>query len=195
MKKKLSILICSVPTRVDQAARLRKELYRQIDELDACSAVQVLMLEDSFELTVGEKRNKLLEMSCGEYVNYLDDDDEISERYVDALLMGIAHGTDVVTFRGEFHNAGHTKHNFVISKDLATSRFTGDVLYRLPNHLCPVKREIAEAIRFPIKTYGEDKVYSEGICKLIKSEYHIPEKLYFYLFDSTKSETHKRSHE
>jgi len=62
-------------------------------------------------------------------------------------------------------------------------------MYRLPNHLCPVKRDIALACMFTDKNFGEDFDYAEKINLLIKNEYHIKEKLYFYLFDSVLSQT------
>jgi hypothetical protein len=39
------------------------------------------------------------------------------------------------------------------------------------------------------KHFGEDFDYAEKINLLIKNEYHIKEKLYFYLFNSVLSQT------
>ena len=40
-------------------------------------------------MSVGEKRNKLIHMAKGEYFSFIDDDDLVSEEYVDqGLLLG-----------------------------------------------------------------------------------------------------------
>jgi hypothetical protein len=65
-------------------------------------------------------------------------------------------------------------------------------MYRKPNHLCPVKREIATQCIFPDKNYGEDSDYANQINKIIQTENHIEEKLYFYMFNVNTSQTHNR---
>jgi hypothetical protein len=42
---------------------------------------------------------------------------------------------------------------------------------------------------FTDKNYGEDSDYAERINQHIKNEFHIQDKLYFYMYDSTKSQT------
>ena len=38
-------------------------------------------------MSVGEKRNKLINMAKGEYFSFIDDDDLVSEEYVDQVLI------------------------------------------------------------------------------------------------------------
>jgi hypothetical protein len=42
---------------------------------------------------------------------------------------------------------------------------------------------------FTDKNFGEDSDYAELLNKNINNEYHINEKLYFYMYDSNKSQT------
>ena len=82
----LSILIATVPTRTETfLPRILAELNRQCHGKD----VEVLYLGDFFNMTVGKKRNHLLSISSGLYTTFVDDDDMISENYVDRILTEV----------------------------------------------------------------------------------------------------------
>jgi hypothetical protein len=55
--------------------------------------------------------------------------------------------------------------------------------------LCPVKREIALSSQFTDKNFGEDSDYAERINKQLKNEFHIQDKLYFYMYNEATSQT------
>ena len=68
-------------------------------------SVEIRILSDNKEMSVGEKRNKLIHMAKGEYFSFIDDADLVSEEYVDQVLRKIRKNPDVVTFWGyRFHN-------------------------------------------------------------------------------------------
>ena len=93
---KLSILICTVPSRVDSYfPKLLKKLESQLNK-----NVEVLWLGDDKKRSVGEKRNNLLSIANGEYVTFVDDDDDISDDYVKTILHYIVNGkgVDVINF-------------------------------------------------------------------------------------------------
>lgn len=186
--KELSILILTLPTRIDSYSNLIKTLNKQVIENDLIDKVQILTLCDTKEISVGEKRNILLNKSAGKYVCFIDDDDVISDDYLIKLISAISSGADVITFCGDYvDNTNVTP--FSISLIHRGNYNYPNLFYRLPNHLCPVKREIALSCQFTDKNYGEDSDYAELINKQIKNEFHIQDKLYFYLYDSTKSQT------
>jgi hypothetical protein len=58
-------------------------------------------------------------------------------------------------------------------------------------HKTPVRRELALQAGFPDLRYGEDKIYSERIIGLVKSEVFIKSTLYFYRFSSREKFTEK----
>ena len=58
--KELSILILTLPTRIDSYARLIKSLNLQVIQNNLINRVQILTLCDTKEISVGEKRNILL---------------------------------------------------------------------------------------------------------------------------------------
>lgn len=186
--KQLSILIPTLPIRIESYSALIKKLNNQIISNGLTDSVQILSFCDTKDVSVGIKRNWLLENSNGKYVCFLDDDDDISENYVISLFNGTLNDSDCVTFLGEYHENGLVT-DFSISTIHNRNYNENTCLYRLPNHLCPVKREIALSCMFTDKNFGEDSDYAEKINLMIKNEFHIKEKLYFYLFNSVQSQT------
>jgi glycosyltransferase involved in cell wall biosynthesis len=152
------------------------------------SRVQILSLCDTKEISVGEKRNILLNKSCGRYVCFIDDDDLIAPDYVIKLMNAINSNADVITFCGEYIQNTITT-PFSISIVHRGNYNHPNIFYRLPNHLCPVKREIALNCMFTDKNFGEDSDYAERINKHIKNEFHIQDKLYFYMYNESTSQT------
>ena len=67
---------------------------------DYTGSVEIRILRDNKEMSVGEKRNKLIHMAKGEYFSFIDDDDLVSEEYVDQVLRKIFKNPDIVTFWG-----------------------------------------------------------------------------------------------
>ena len=186
--KELSILILTLPTRIDSYATLIKSLNQQVIENNLINRVQILTLCDTKEISVGEKRNILLNKSCGRYVCFIDDDDVIAPNYLIKIISALSSNADVITFCGDYmENSIRTE--FSISMVHRGNFNHPNMFYRLPNHLCPVKREIALSCQFTDKNYGEDSDYAEKINKYLKNEYHIQEKLYFYMYDSNTSQT------
>jgi hypothetical protein len=191
MTKDLAILIPTLPERLDNYKGLMLELKNQIQVYGLQDKVQILSLLDTKEMTVGEKRNWLLDMSKAKYVQFLDDDDRVANNYVLKMQQATAYNTDVITFQGEYHESNVFHSSFLISTMVQVDSNQAGMMYRKPNHICAVKRDIAIQCRFPTKNFGEDSEYASRINNLIKSEHHINEKLYFYMFDVNQSQTHK----
>ena len=184
----LSILIPTLPARIDSYANLIKALNKQITENNLINRVQILSFCDTKEISVGEKRNILLNKSCGRYVCFIDDDDLIASDYVIKIINAIQSNADVITFCGDYvENTLRTP--FSISMVHRGNFNHPNIFFRLPNHLCPVKREIALSCQFTDKNFGEDSDYSERINKYVKNEFHIQDKLYFYMYNEATSQT------
>src|SRR5690606_12516281 len=181
------ILIPSVHTRRNTfLPKIQDEIYRQIDSLPYLKQqeVEVIVLSDNKSLMLGDKRNLMVDMATGQYIQFIDDDDKISPVFVEKLLDAITeHNTDVVTFYAEVSiNGGKPKicdYSIRHKKDYNTiNRY-----YRLPNHISCVKREIALKSSFPSLRYAEDQAYAKLLLPHIKTEYQIKEVLYYYNYD------------
>jgi hypothetical protein len=185
--KKLSILICSLKRREKYLERLINILRPQADKF-----VEVLCDIDDGEISIGKKRQKLLENAVGEYVSFVDDDDLISPDYVSLVLKSIESTPDVVgmhlimTTDGQL--SGKTYHSLKYKSwydepgELPSWRF----YYRNPNHLNPVRRELALRVGYPDISWGEDRDYSMRLLPLLTSEAYIESPIYVYEVRSNK---------
>jgi GT2 family glycosyltransferase len=192
---KLSILICSLSKRLIDFAYLCHKLEYQAKG----KPVEILWLGDNRSMSVGEKRNKLLAMSKGEYVCFVDDDDMVEDDYVDEILKGIEKNPDVVCFNVGFRNAeiGGEEKPAIFSIQNKFNENFDDKRIRMPNHLMAVKREHALKAGFTEKSFGEDTDYglrlrgNSGRESVLKTEHHCGKVLYHYRFDPRTSATHQ----
>lgn len=176
----LSILIATTSARKHMLTPLLNSLVSQRTE-----AVEILV--DSDELTcIGRKRNDLLDAAKGEYVVFVDDDDKIPNFYVSEILKALGSRPDCVGINGTISTNGWDFKKWYISREYADWSEDGDVYYRTPNHISPVRRELALQVRFPELVHGEDLVYSQGLLPLLKTEVKIEEPIYYYDFRHPK---------
>src|SRR5690348_8609394 len=99
---KLSILICSTHTRSETfLPAFMKGIFEQYDKLEPAEQekVEILILVDNKKMMLGDKRNKLLEISQGEYVVFADDDDVLESDYLLSLLKATETDCDIITFQ------------------------------------------------------------------------------------------------
>jgi len=178
---RLSILICTLPERKLMLTSLLVKLNRQIkEEVD-------IHLAHEPHLTIGEKRNLLLENATGEYVCFIDDDDMVSDNYIDLLMEGINKGVDCCSLRGAYSVDGkldgYFEHSLKYNQWQTVPGLEVFIRYeRFPNHLNCIKSSIAKQFKFPEKNFGEDHDWSKQIHEsgLIKTEHYIPEVIYYY---------------
>jgi cellulose synthase/poly-beta-1,6-N-acetylglucosamine synthase-like glycosyltransferase len=141
--------------------------------------VEILVNGDNGNISVGTKRNLLLYSAKGDYVAYVDDDDMVSEDYIDSILKAVESKPDCVGIEGKLESNMGT---FIFRHSIQFQGwYTGsDGFYRTPNHLNPIKRSIAEKIGFPDKMFGEDQLFSHALRRALKTEVYIDHPVYFY---------------
>lgn len=188
---KLSILIPTLDVRRHLLADLLKNLESQTNNLP----VQIIHLSDNGKMSVGAKRNMLLDLAQGEYIAFVDDDDTVSSDYVSQLLKGISTGSDVVCFNVMYYNNGKldkpVKYSIQYDSDYNDRYF----FYRIPNHLMCVKKVHALDTRFKDISFGEDSDYAKRLKPLLKTETQIHRVLYNYLFNAKTSQTINKRYE
>ncbi|AXN53684.1 glycosyltransferase [Gordonia phage Ronaldo] len=188
----LSILVCSTHTRWDNfAQKIQEQLWGQYNLLtpEDQERVEILILTDNKKMMLGEKRNVMVDMAQGKYVVFVDDDDRIAEDYISELLSATESGCDVITFMAMVSLNGGAYKPCHYSKDVEMDYNVPDAYYRIPNHICCVKRELAQQVSFPNKLYGEDSAYSKLLLPLLNTEYRLDRYLYFYDYNSKTTET------
>lgn len=198
---KLTILILSLPNRLDKISELLAHLNRQAFG----KYVQILYLGDNKSMKVGEKRNAILSLSKGRYITFIDDDDWVSDDYIDKILEAIEHEPEVITFRvAQFRDGEPQKEQrFYLHNGPQRISQPDRTHYKMfPNHLCVWRRDIVFTqardgykmiIRepFPHKNRSEDHEWAQAQEIHYSSIYEIPEVLYTYRFDRTLTETRK----
>jgi len=184
---KLSILIPTIPSRVQMFDRLIAHLNQQTqfyDNIEIRSAT-------SINATIGEKRNILLSEAKGEYIAFTDDDDRISDDYINRLMWGIKLGVDCCSLKGSYSIDGvfngifeHSlRYNIWRTNDSARYSPETTIKYeRYPNHLNCIRADIAKQFKFPEVNHGEDHNWAKQIHEsgLLKTEHYIDSIIYYY---------------
>ena len=174
--KKLSILICSIRSRSRILQNLLVSLKKQIITKD----IEILVETDNKEITIGVKRNILLRKALGDYITFIDDDDKISRDYICKILSAISTFPDCCGIEGEISFRKRITRKFIHSIRYDRWFELNGIYYRCPNHLNPVRREIASQVAFPNVSKREDEHYSLRIKPLLKTEVYIEGTIYFY---------------
>lgn len=188
----LSILIPAIPERLALLGKLLPRLTEQI----ADKPVELLVVLDNKKRPLGEKRNMMMASCQGKYLTHLDDDDDISDDYIDAILAALSENpeTDVLTFDSRADlgdgmpfivHAGLQNENEqtnVTKKKLddETEIDTREDIKRAPWHWCVWRSEIARTGKFPVEFMGEDWIWLQQVIPLCKIETNIPRILHFY---------------
>ena len=83
---KLSVLICTIPERKEKF----DILLNKLQFLSINKDVEILCDNRARgTVTIGQKRNDLINKSTGDYISFVDDDDDISNNYFDLILNAI----------------------------------------------------------------------------------------------------------
>jgi len=184
----LSILICTIESRKEQFDKLVSKLIDQEDEAFKKYRyhVEIINICDNKEMSVGLKRQFLLEQSIGKYVVFIDDDDDIPDYYIDRILDAIFnYHPSSIGFKIECDMEGKKETAIASNRyDDWCENKDGFKYCRTPYHKTPIKREIALQIGYKDMRFGEDYDYSKrlkesGLISATK-EYFINEVMYLY---------------
>lgn len=180
MSKRLSILTVTIEPRKEIFRNLARVLHAQSDK-----QIELLASCDNGERSIGAKRNDLLLAAKGDYVVFIDDDDMVSPYYVSGILRGIQSNPDCCGIEGIITHKNVGPKKFIHSIQFEDWFEKDNIYYRCPNHLNPIKREIALDTMFADKSYQEDKDFSERLKGKLKTEVYIKGPIYFYYPSTT----------
>jgi len=180
MNIQLSILTPTIPSRKEQLSKLSEKIAKQSNDL----AVEHLSFADNRTRTIGAKRQALLDIARGEYIAFVDDDDDIEPDYVSEILLAIKQGPDVITFeQNSYYNGAFSKVVFGLNNRDEPFQPNGITL-RAPWHVCVWKRELIRTCQFGESNYGEDIIWSRQARARIKTSLHIDKTLCTYRHDA-----------
>jgi len=187
-----TIGICTMPGREVSLRSLRYNLDEQIADLPAPDLVEIIEEHDDGKMHTGAKRQKILDRANGRYIAFVDDDDTVSIHYVKSIVQTLAMNplVDCLNIEGEMTTRGMNPEKFIhsMANGIAWRKEDG-VHLRPPNHLNPVRIDLARRAGFRNMTNGEDMNYSKDLFPLLKTSEWVSgnKPLYFYLMNPETS--------
>ena len=188
----LSVLVCGTPRRAQShALPLIAKLEKQATHLP----VEILYLLDNKRRSVGLKRQALLDIARGDYVAFVDDDDDVSPDYCMMICGSVAlDRPDVATFEQEADIAGQIgRIRFGLGNPNEPFR-AGATALRNAWHVCAWSRHLAQIARFPDLMDGEDWAWASQLCTVASTSKHIPLVLHYYFFRPAMTEATGQNH-
>lgn len=186
---KLSILICTLPKRIEMYNELIACLTKQIDLLpiDLINPIEIASCSNEF-ISIGEKRNLLLNEANGDYICFIDDDDMVSDDYILKILNALKSEPDCCSLNGIITFDSEKPKEFKHSIQYDAYSEDENYYYRFPNHLNAIKASICKQVKFPEINHGEDTSFATQIknLDLLKKESTIEGIIYYYKYISNK---------
>lgn len=165
-----SILIPTLCERQHKLNRLLKSIHEKCSRIAPWLKYDIQLDCDNRETSVGAKRDRLLKSAKGKYLSFIDDDDEITDAYIEDLVETIRGHFHVMRLRGKVDVYTFT-HS--IKNTLNMPMAIGDEFLRPPNHLNPMLSDIAKFIPFQNAQRGEDLDWTIRLAQtgFLKTEY------------------------
>jgi len=179
---KLTIGICSVLQRANELANLLTVLTPQLTD-----EVELIIITDNQQRSLGQKRKDISEMAKGRMLSFIDDDDRISNDYVQSILS--APKARIIAF-----DAIVTVDNsmpLLCDFDVNHEHEVNEPNYlRWPNHLCAIDSDVVRKVGWR-DIFKEDfdfalrlkNYYLANDLKQVK----LNKVLYYYDYDSTNT--------
>jgi hypothetical protein len=182
----LSILTPACWNRVEQGRALHEKLIHQ----PGFSHIEHLVLYDNRARSIGMKRQALLNSARGDFIAFVDDDDDVSEDYVTRLIEVITQHpeADVITFdqAAIYNGKPFTVHFQLGAKDdkLILDGPDHQCITRGPWHVCAWRRTKIRHCQFLDTNYGEDAAWVAQARQHVTRAHHIDAILHTYRHDA-----------
>jgi GT2 family glycosyltransferase len=133
-------------------------------------------------MSIGMKRQQLLTQAKGKYLSFIDDDDEITDEYIEDLKACFDGGYPVMRLRGRIDPYTFT-HS--LENTLSGTMARGEVFLRPPNHLNPMMADVAKFIHYKDAVRGEDFEWTLRMSKsgFLTSEYTSDSSRIHYIYN------------
>ena len=186
----ISILIPTMASRRTLFHEVLREVRRQIEEVPEIR-VEVLWESDNGEMTLGAKRNVLVDKCQGKYHCFIDDDDVLALDYIKTFVPMIRSGVDYdcASFVGAHYYRGVFNKLFYHSLDHTEWAEFQDRYIRTVSPMNMIRTDIVREVRYADIRNTEDHEFSKRLMSsgLLKSEYKInPNHPIYHYVDGVK---------
>lgn len=187
----LSILTPSIPSRIGTSLKkLIDKIDQQIKQHNLEKKVEHLILVDNKVRTVGRKRDNLVQSAVGQFVAFVDDDDDISNDYVIELVNAIKDNpdVDVITFKQHCFIEDNPKSVVVFGLQNENESYLPNTIFkRKPYHVCAWNRRLAQKYRVPSNNICEDFGWVSQLWREAKTEFFIDKPLHAYIHNEANT--------
>lgn len=182
-----------IPTTVDRDVlydKLITELMYQMAEqrLELNKHIEIVSIRDNKEISVGLKRQQLLEMAKGLFVSGFDSDDFPHPDYIHDIwgVLYTKPNIDHVGFIEDCDIDGvKSRSIFSIKHKSWDEKEEGYDQVRCANPKSVIRRTKALQVGYKDLRWGEDRLFSEMVTPLLESEIFIEKPLYRYIHRSS----------
>jgi glycosyltransferase involved in cell wall biosynthesis len=188
----ISILIPTMKPRETLFRHVLSEVEKQIRETPQI-LVEVLWESDNGELTLGQKRNVLVDRCQGKYHCFVDDDDVIAPDFLKTFVPMIKSDIDYdcASFVGAHYVRGKFNKLFHHSLDYVEWDELPDRFIRSISPMNMIKTSIVRAVRYKDIRNTEDHEFSKRLVasRLLKTEFKInPNRPIYHYIDGVKQD-------
>lgn len=157
-----SVLIATIAGRESSLNGLLSRIREKVARVAPTLRVQYLTYYDNRETSVGNKRQRLLETAYGKYMSFIDDDDDITDAYIEDLFNTITGNYHVMRLHGRIDS-----YKFIhsIENRITDTMATSEEFRRPPNHLNPMMTDVAKVIPFRNAIRAEDLDWTLRLAK------------------------------
>jgi hypothetical protein len=157
-----SVLIPTIPGREDGLRNLLSSIREKLSRIAPDLRVEYCVLFDNREMSIGMKREELLQKCLGKYMSFIDDDDDITDAYIEDLVQTIRGNYPVMRLRGQINQYTFT-HS--LENKLTDKMAKDGIFIRPPNHLNPMMSDVAKLVHFRDSVRGEDFDWAIRLAK------------------------------
>jgi glycosyltransferase involved in cell wall biosynthesis len=184
LKPILSILIPSTTDRKEMTDKLYHYLQAQVLFSNLDEKVEIIVDMDNKEVSIGAKRQRMIEKAKGKYVVQIDSDDWIPDDYLQVIIPELQKDPDCIGHRIECSGTPGTTESVSSAYEKWCEKQHGFDYIRTPYPKVPIKRDICLAVGYKDQRYGEDHNFAIRLKQsgLIHSEIYIDQVLYFYRY-------------
>ncbi len=183
----LSILIPTIIGRDAAYKKLHDKLTAQLSNHGIWNEIEIVSECDDRTMSIGNKRQLLMNRAYGDFIVYIDDDDDAPDDYCLSLWMAIKNNADIdsIGFLQTCILDGRHKTSCLSNRFAEWAENVDGFNYvRTPFFPTPIRRDIAMQIGYADLRYGEDFDFSVRLKQsgLIKNEHFINKVLYIYQY-------------